>query len=72
MNIFISEKKLKLNQSYKSGLTGGTLIPETNEIQKQNSIKFKKKQNSHYGQNISLYFSYLNKDMVCVKIEKVV
>ncbi|MEG2707279.1 MAG: hypothetical protein RR959_08040 [Erysipelotrichaceae bacterium] len=72
MNIFISEKKLKLNQSYKSGLSGGTIIPETNELQKQGAIRFKERQNAHYRTKGSLYFNYLDKDMICVNIEKVV
>ena len=72
MNIFISEKKLKVNQSYKSGLCGGTIIPETNAIQKQNAIGFKLRQNSHYDTKGNLYFNYLNENMLCIKIEKVV
>ena len=48
MSIFISETKLKVNVSYKSGLIGGTIVPETNKIQLNNSIKFKQRQNAHY------------------------
>lgn len=72
MHIFISEKKLKIDQSYKSGLRFGTIIHETNAIQKQNSISFKLRQNSHYNTRSNLYFNYLDKDMVCIKIIKVV
>lgn len=72
MNIFISETKLKIDTSYKSGVYGGTIVPETNKIQLDSAVKFKNKQNAHYETKGSLYFNYLNKDMVCVKVVKVV
>lgn len=72
MNIFISETKLKINTSYKSGVFGGTIVPETNKIQLDNAIKFKQRQNAHYNTKGSLYFNYLDKGMLCTKIVKVV
>ena len=72
MNIFISETKLKIDTSYKIGVYGGTIVPEKNRIQLENAIKFKNRQNVHYETKGSLYFNYLNKDMVCVKVVKVV
>ena len=72
MNIFISETKLKTNTSYKSGICGGTIVHETNKIQLDNAIKFKQRQNAHYKTKGSLYFNYLNEDMLCTKVFKVV
>lgn len=72
MNIFISETKLKINTSYKSGVYNGTIVPETNKIQLDNAVKFKQRQNSHYDTKGSLYFNYLDKDMLCTKVIKVV
>jgi len=72
MSIFISERKLKVGESYKSGLSGGTIVPATNKVQLESAISLKIRQNSHYETKGCLYFNNLDKDMVCFKVEKVV
>ncbi|WGH24436.1 hypothetical protein EAb13_CDS0018 [Acinetobacter phage EAb13] len=71
-SIAISDRKLEIGKSYSSGISGATIIPETNKRMAQDCIKFRNRSNQHYGKNQALYFNYLDENWVVTKVDKVV